>query len=120
MGEGVDGVAPGDRVGVQPMIVVRRLRGLPRRAYALCPRLEHLGVARPGGFAQELCAPAANLPGCPTASRSTEAALLDCVAVAVHAVHRVPVAGGRPRGRERHGRVGLAVAQVARRRAPVG
>ena len=70
VGDGVDAVAPGDRVGVMPMVSCGACRVLPRRPYALCPRLEHLGVARPGGFAQEVLAPAANLHGCRTACRS--------------------------------------------------
>jgi L-idonate 5-dehydrogenase len=71
-------------------------------------------VALPGGFAEQLLAPAANLHRLPDGVSSEEGALLDCVAVAVHAVHRVPIPAGAHVAVSGTGAVGLALAQVAR------
>jgi 2-desacetyl-2-hydroxyethyl bacteriochlorophyllide A dehydrogenase len=113
VGEGVD-LEPGARVAVMPMVSCGACRFCRAGSYALCPRLEHLGVARPGGFAQEAVAPAANLHVLPDGVSFAEGALLDCVAVAVHAVHRAPVPAGAHVAVSGTGAVGLATAQVAR------
>ena len=97
-----------------PMVSCGACRFCRGGRYALCPRLEHLGVARPGGFAQEVLAPAANLHVLPDGVSFAEGALLDCVAVAVHAVHRAPVPAGAHVAVSGSGAVGLATAQVAR------
>jgi L-iditol 2-dehydrogenase len=81
---------------------------------ALCPRLEHVGVARSGGFAELCLVPAANVVPLPDDVDLDEAALLDCTAVAVHAVHRVTVPAGARVTVLGTGAIGLAVAQVAR------
>jgi len=113
IGLGVTRVAPGDRVAVMPMVACGVCDACHGGRYALCPRLEHLGVARPGGFAEQTLAPAVNLHRLPAHVSYEEAALLDCVAVAVHAVHRVPPAGARV-AVIGAGAIGLAVAQLAR------
>ena len=59
-------------------------------------------------------APAANLHVLPDGVSLAEGALLDCVAVAVHAVHRAPVPAGAHVAVSGTGAVGLAAAQVAR------
>jgi 2-desacetyl-2-hydroxyethyl bacteriochlorophyllide A dehydrogenase len=81
---------------------------------ALCPQLEHLGVVRGGGFAELCLAPAANLYRLPDHVGYEEGALLDCTAVAVHAVHRVPVPAGSKVTVLGTGAIGQAVAQAAR------
>ena len=103
-----------------PMVSCGACRFCRGGRYALCPRLEHLGVARPGGFAQEVLAPAANLHRLPDGVSFAEGALLDCVAVAVHAVHRAPVPAGAHVAVSGTGAVGLATAQVARAAGPGG
>jgi 2-desacetyl-2-hydroxyethyl bacteriochlorophyllide A dehydrogenase len=113
VGAGVDDLAVGDRIAVQPMIGCGACSWCAAGRFSLCARLEHLGVARPGGFA-ELCAvPRANAFGLPDAVPFEEAALLDCVAVAVHAVHRVALPIGSRVVVLGAGAIGLACAQLA-------
>lgn len=114
VGPGVDRVTPGDRVAVMPMVGCGRCDACRHGRMALCPALEHLGVARSGGFAELCLAPAENLFRLPAEVGYEEGALLDCTAVAVHAVHRVPVPAGARVVVLGAGAIGLAVAQVAR------
>ncbi len=114
IGVGTEGIAPGDRVAVQPMISCGACKECAEGRYGLCPRLEHIGVARSGGFAELCLAPAENLFLLPPNVSDDEGALLDCVAVAVHAVRRVPVAPGARVIVLGAGAIGLAVAQLAK------
>jgi 2-desacetyl-2-hydroxyethyl bacteriochlorophyllide A dehydrogenase len=107
-------VAPGDRVAVQPMISCGVCRECAAGRRALCERLEHLGVARPGGFAELCLVPAENLYLLPREVSDDEGALLDCTAVGVHALTRVPVEPGANVAVLGAGAIGLAVAQLAR------
>ncbi len=114
VGTGVGHVALGDRVAVQPMISCGACNECAAGRYALCPRLEHIGVARSGGFAELCLAPVENLFLLPPNVSDDEGALLDCVAVAVHALRRVPVAPGARVSVLGAGAIGLAVAQLAK------
>jgi 2-desacetyl-2-hydroxyethyl bacteriochlorophyllide A dehydrogenase len=114
VGLGVTRVSPGDRVAVMPMISCGSCAVCRAGRFALCPELEHIGVARSGGFAELCLAPAGNLYPLPAVVGYEEAALLDCAAVAVHALHRVPVPAGARVTVLGAGAVGLAVAQLAR------
>jgi 2-desacetyl-2-hydroxyethyl bacteriochlorophyllide A dehydrogenase len=114
VGQGVDRVAPGDRVAVQPMIGCGSCGACRNGQLALCPDLEHVGVARSGGFAELCVTPAENLFALPAEVSYEEGALLDCTAVAVHAIHRVPIPAGARVTVLGTGAIGLAVAQVAR------
>jgi 2-desacetyl-2-hydroxyethyl bacteriochlorophyllide A dehydrogenase len=113
VGSGVGSVAPGDRVSVQPMVSCGACPRCAEGRFSLCPRLEHIGVARPGGFAELCLVPAANLFRLPAEVGYEEGALLDCTAVAVHALARVPVAPGATVTVLGAGAIGLAVAQAA-------
>jgi 2-desacetyl-2-hydroxyethyl bacteriochlorophyllide A dehydrogenase len=113
VGPEVDDLATGDRVAVQPMIGCGACRWCAAGRFSLCPRLEHLGFARPGGFA-ELCAlPRANAYALPSGVALDEAALLDCVAVGVHALHRVAPGPDARVAVLGAGPMGLACAAVA-------
>jgi len=114
VGPGVDSVAPGDRVAVQPMVSCGACGECAAGRRALCPSLEHIGVARSGGFAELCLAPAENLLRLPPELGDEEGALLDCTAVAVHALARVPVAPGTTVTVLGAGAIGLAVAQAAK------
>jgi L-iditol 2-dehydrogenase len=115
VGEGVEHVATGERVAVQPMISCGACAQCVRGRFALCTRLEHIGVARAGGFAELCLAPVDNLFPLPPSVSDDEGALLDCVSVAVHALARVPVVPGMRVVVLGVGTIGLAVAQLAKR-----
>lgn len=112
-GESVTTCAPGDRVSVQPMVSCGECAECASGRFSLCPRLEHIGVARPGGFAELCVVPAKNLFALPPDVSLDEGALLDCTAVAVHALRRVPVHAGHRVTVLGVGAIGLAVAQAA-------
>jgi 2-desacetyl-2-hydroxyethyl bacteriochlorophyllide A dehydrogenase len=114
VGAGVERIGVGDRVAVQPMISCGVCDECLANRRALCVRLEHIGVARAGGFAELCLAPAENLYVLPAEVGDDEGALLDCTAVAVHALARVPVAPGTKVTVLGAGAVGLAVAQIAK------
>jgi 2-desacetyl-2-hydroxyethyl bacteriochlorophyllide A dehydrogenase len=114
VGPAVERVAPGDRVAVQPMISCGICRECAAGHRALCERLEHLGVARPGGFAELCLAPAENLYVLPPHVSDDEGALLDCAAVGVHALARVPIEPGANVAVLGAGAIGLGLAQLAR------
>jgi 2-desacetyl-2-hydroxyethyl bacteriochlorophyllide A dehydrogenase len=114
VGAGVEHVTLGDRVAVQPMISCGGCKACREGRPSLCIHLEHLGVARPGGFAELCLAPAENLFVLPPGVSDDEGALLDCTAVAVHALARVPVAPGVRVAVLGAGAIGLAVARLAK------
>ncbi|HEX6972680.1 MAG TPA: alcohol dehydrogenase catalytic domain-containing protein [Limnochordia bacterium] len=91
LGEGVTSVRVGDRVGIEPLCGCGACPWCEAGDYHLCPRLEHIGGARSGGFAELTVAPADKVFPLPDHVSTEEAALLDCLAVAVHALRRVPV-----------------------------
>ncbi len=114
VGAGVTSVQPGARVAIQPMISCDECPQCTAGNWSLCERLEHIGVARPGGFAEQCVAPAENVFVLPDGVSFEEGALLDCTAVAVHALNRVGVPGGAGVVVLGAGAIGLAIAQVAR------
>lgn len=114
VGAGVMQVSAGDRVAVMPMVGCGACRSCTASRFSLCPTLEHIGVARGGGFAELCIVPAANLYTLPASLSYVEGALLDCTAVAVHALHRVPVGPGNRVVVLGAGAIGQAVAQAAK------
>lgn len=84
VGEGVEGVRIGERVGVEPLKGCGGCRFCAAGHYHLCPDLKHLS----GGFAEYACVPADKVFPLPDAVSDEAAALLDCLAVGVHAVQR--------------------------------
>jgi 2-desacetyl-2-hydroxyethyl bacteriochlorophyllide A dehydrogenase len=114
VGAGVAAAVTGDRVAVMPMVSCGQCAECRSGRFALCPSLEHIGVARGGGFAELCAAPEQNLFRLPDGVGDEEAALLDCAAVAVHAIHRVPVREGARVTVLGAGAIGQAVAQLAR------
>lgn len=113
LGEGVASVAPGARVGVEPLVGCGHCAYCLAGDYHLCPGLEHIGGARPGGFAQYTVAPVDRLYPLPEHVSYDEAAILDVLAVAVHALSRVPVAPGERVAVIGSGAIGLSIAQMA-------
>jgi len=120
LGPGVSGLEVGQRVGVEPRHLVGcgRCRWCRRGDYQLCPDLGRVGgrSVHSTGFAQYSLESAPKCYPLPDDLPVEEAAILDvvAVAVAVHALHRVPV---RPMDTVvvlGVGAIGLAMAQVAR------
>jgi threonine dehydrogenase-like Zn-dependent dehydrogenase len=118
LGPGVEGLAAGQRVGVEPRHLVGcgHCRWCRRGDYQLCPELGRIG-GRPvysTGFAEYSLESADKCYVLPDGVSIEEAAIVDVYAVAVHALHRVPVHLTDTVVVLGVGAIGLATVQVAR------
>jgi len=84
VGEDVECLKAGDRVGVEPLVGCGNCRFCTAGDYHICENLRHLS----GGFSEYSKAPKDKVFRLPDSVSYEAAALLDCVAVAVHAVQR--------------------------------
>jgi L-iditol 2-dehydrogenase len=113
-GAAVAGIAPGDRVAAEPMVVCGRCAYCRSARPQLCRSLRIIGVHRPGGFAEYVAVPAAAVFPLPPDLDSAVAALAEPTAVAVHGVRL----GGVTRGARvlvlGAGSIGLLAALAAR------
>ena len=113
--DGVDGVAPGDRVAVFPLLWCGECGPCGEEKYAQCLDYDYLGSRCDGAFAEYVTAPAANLVPVPDGVSLEEAAMTEPAAVALHAVRR---GGGCAEGETAAifgiGPIGLMVAQWVR------
>ena len=96
-GEGVHGFSEGNRVTFDSTIYCGECGNCLRGAVNLCDRREVLGVScgdyrRAGAFAEFVAVPARIIHRIPQNLSFHEAALLEAVAVALHAVSLVPIA----------------------------
>ena len=88
-GEGVSGEWIGQRVGVFPLIPCKECAPCRQGHYELCRHYSYLGSRRAGGFAEYVAVPVWNLLRLPDAVTFEEAAMLEPMGVAVHAMRRV-------------------------------
>jgi len=118
LGPGVEGLAVGQRVGVEPRHLVGcgRCRWCRRGDYQLCPALGRVGEqpVHSTGFAEYSLESAEKCYPLPEDLSIEHAAILDVYAVAVHALHRVPTGPMDTVVVLGVGAIGLATAQVAR------
>lgn len=109
-----NGLEIGRRVVVEPLLACGECRPCSRGFDHVCEKLRLLGVESDGGFAEFVNAPVARVYPLPDGISDEEAALIEPLAVAVHAVSlarpgpedTVAVLGAGP--------IGLLIAQVAR------
>jgi len=88
-GSNVNQVSVGDRVVVEPLIGCGKCNFCMIGQYHLCKGLKHIGWQYKGGFAEYISVPQEKVFKLPDSVSYEEAALIDCFAVAVHAIHRV-------------------------------
>ncbi len=89
VGFGVDKKLKGKRCGVFPLIPCRKCVPCSRKKYELCRNYDYLGSRRDGAFAEYVAVPADNLIEIPDEISLETAAMLEPMAVAVHAIRRV-------------------------------
>jgi L-idonate 5-dehydrogenase len=99
LGEGVQTLAEGDRVAIDPQLPCGRCRFCRLGRYNLCLNMRFLGSAScfphiDGGFGQYVVVPEANCHPIPAGLDYGYAALLEPLTIATHAVLRTQVAGG--------------------------
>ena len=78
----------GKRVGIFPLIPCKECKPCLNRQYEMCRNYNYLGSRRDGGFAEYVKVPAQNLILLPEGVSFEEAAMLEPMAVAVHAMRR--------------------------------
>lgn len=83
-GPGVEGLRPGDRVAVEPLIYCERCEYCLAGDYDLCVTRSLIGVGPPGGFAEYVTVPAHAAFAVPHDLDLAVAALAEPLAVAIH------------------------------------
>src|SRR5271156_1366762 len=119
LGTGVSGWSEGDRVTCDSTIYCGECASCLRGKVNLCDRRQVLGVScgdyrRNGAFSEFVVVPARIMHRLPENLPFAEAALLEAVAVALHAVSLVPVAAGSTALVIGEGTIGLLLLQALR------
>ncbi|HEX6972526.1 MAG TPA: zinc-binding alcohol dehydrogenase family protein, partial [Limnochordia bacterium] len=112
LGAGVSGWQLGERVVVEPFIACGRCYPCRIGKGNCCVRLQIIGMHRPGGFAEALAAPAANLHRIPAGLPLELAAFAEPVAIAVQATRRSGLQAGESVVVIGCGPIGLALIEV--------
>ncbi len=81
----------GRRVGIFPLIPCKKCAPCQQKQYEMCRNYSYLGSRRDGGFAEYVAVPEENLIPLPDNVSFEEAAMLEPMAVAVHAMRRIGV-----------------------------
>jgi len=119
VGADVNGLAEGDRVTLDSTVYCGECAACRRGEINLCDIRQVLGVScgdyrRAGAFAEFVVAPARIIHRLPETLSFSDAALLEAVAVALHAVSLVPVAQGSTALVVGAGTIGLLLQQALR------
>ena len=119
VGEGVRNYAPGDRVTFDSTVYCGTCDHCRRGEVNLCDDRQVVGVScsdyrRPGAFAEFVIVPERILYRLPDALSFADAALLEAVSVAIHAVNVSETHGGETVLVLGAGMIGLLIAQAAR------
>lgn len=79
------------RVGIYPLIPCRVCTACQKGAYEMCRQYSYLGSRQDGGFAEYAAVPIRNVVELPAVVSFEQAAMLEPMAVAVHALRRVEI-----------------------------
>lgn len=90
-GDAKNDVWIGKRVGVFPLIPCNQCVACKKGRHEMCRSYSYLGSRRDGGFAEYVSVPAMNLIELPAEVTYEQAAMLEPMAVAVHAMRRVSI-----------------------------
>jgi L-iditol 2-dehydrogenase len=119
IGEGVKDLAEGDRVTFDSTVYCGKCEYCLRGEVNLCEQRQVLGVScgdyrRAGAFAEFVSVPARTIYRLPSNLSFVDAAMLEAVAVAIHAVSLVPIAANSSALVLGAGTIGLLVQQALR------
>ncbi|MBR2755765.1 MAG: galactitol-1-phosphate 5-dehydrogenase [Lachnospiraceae bacterium] len=106
----------GRKVGIFPLIPCRKCEQCRQKKYELCSNYDYTGSRRDGAFAEYVAVPLWNLIALPDEIGFKEAAMLEPLAVALHAVKRSGLQKDESFAVIGTGMIGFAVAQWARAR----
>lgn len=79
------------RVGIYPLIPCHSCTACRNGQHEMCRQYSYLGSRRDGGFAEYVAVPQNNLIALPECVSYEQAAMLEPLSVAVHAIQRVPI-----------------------------
>nr|WP_299245008.1 Zn-dependent oxidoreductase [uncultured Halomonas sp.] len=114
VGEGVEGIAVGERVCVDPVVSCGECYPCRIGRPNICTRLEVIGVHRDGGFEQRVSVPAANVHRLPEHVGLDQAALVEPYSIATNVLDRMQPIEGDGLLIFGAGVIGLTILQVAR------
>ncbi len=104
----------GRRVGIFPLIPCGKCPQCYKGHYEMCSSYDYLGSRRDGGFAEYVSAPVWNMVELPDSVSYIEAAMLEPLSVALHAVKKAGKIQGKTVAVIGTGMIGIAAADWAR------
>jgi (R,R)-butanediol dehydrogenase/meso-butanediol dehydrogenase/diacetyl reductase len=116
LGQGVEGLAPGDLVTVNPGEPCGQCHPCKRGDDNLCQQIRGIGYQRPGAFAEYLCARADRVVRLPPDTPADLVALTEPLAVGLHAVNQGQLQRGETVFIAGAGPIGALCVAAARRR----
>lgn len=114
VGPGVQGLAPGDLATLQPQVTCGTCHPCRHGAYHICDRLAVMGFQTTGAASELFAVEARKVLKLPPGMTAEQGAMIEPLAVGVHALDRVGGAAGRKILVLGAGPIGNLVAQAAR------
>lgn len=114
VGEGVEGFAPGQKVTIQPQVVCGKCYPCRHGKYNLCEELKVMGFQTTGVASHYFAVDAAKVTLLPEDLSFDEGAMIEPLAVAVHAVRQAGDVRGLKIAVLGAGPIGILVAQTAK------
>ena len=114
LGEGVEGFAPGQKVTIQPQVVCGQCHPCRHGKYNLCESLKVMGFQTTGVASHYFAVDASKVTLLPQEMNFDEGAMIEPLAVAVHAVRRAGDVKGQKIAVLGAGPIGILVAQTAK------
>lgn len=105
----------GKKVGIFPLIPCRTCSQCKEKHYEMCANYDYVGSRRDGGFAEYVAVPVWNLIELPDNIRYEEAAMLEPLSVALHAIKIGDVKQGDSVAIIGTGMIGIAAGQWAKK-----
>lgn len=114
LGEGVSGLTVGDKVTIEPQVVCGRCYPCRHGKYNLCEELKVMGFQTTGMASQYFAVDAEKVMKLPDTMTFEEGAMIEPLAVGVHAVRRIKNIEGMRVAVEGAGPIGILLAQAAK------
>lgn len=114
VGDDKDSDWVGRRVGIFPLIPCRHCPQCAEKHYEMCARYDYVGSRRDGGFAEYVAVPVWNLIALPDSIGFEEAAMLEPLSVALHAIKKGELKPGDDVAIVGTGMIGVAAGQWAK------
>lgn len=114
LGEGVTGFAVGQKVTIEPQVVCGKCWPCTHGKYNLCEELKVMGFQTTGAASEYFAVDAAKVTKLPQAMSYSEGAMIEPLAVTVHAVRRAGDVRGQKVAVLGAGPIGILLAQSAK------